>query len=106
MPETLKIGNAEILVARDADFRFAPSAFLPKVPREAWAHFLGDTSPDVSEESKVNTYVIRSQGKTILVDTGVGAWGLCRFGDGELRNSLTAIDVAPEHVAWLLPAPR
>jgi glyoxylase-like metal-dependent hydrolase (beta-lactamase superfamily II) len=103
MPETLRIGNAEILVARDADFRFAPAAFLPKVPREAWAHFLGDTSPDVIEESKVNTYVIRSQGKTILVDTGVGQWGLWRFGDGDLLNSLKAIDVAPEDVDFVLP---
>jgi glyoxylase-like metal-dependent hydrolase (beta-lactamase superfamily II) len=103
MPETIRVGNAEILVARDADFRFAPSAFLPKVPKEAWQPFLGDESPDKIEESRVNTYVIRSQGKTILVDTGVGEWGLWRFGDGDLLNSLKAIDVAPEDVDFVLP---
>jgi glyoxylase-like metal-dependent hydrolase (beta-lactamase superfamily II) len=103
MAETLRIGNAEILVARDADFRFAPSVFLPKVPKEAWQPFLGGESPDKIEESRVLTYVIRSQGRTILVDTGVGEWGLWRFGDGDLLNTLKGIDVAPEDVDFVLP---
>jgi glyoxylase-like metal-dependent hydrolase (beta-lactamase superfamily II) len=103
MPETLRIGNAEILVARDADFRFAPSVFLPKVPKEAWQPFLGDTSPDLIEESRVLTYVIKSQGKTILVDSGVGEWGLWRFGDGDLLNTLKGLDITPEDIDFVLP---
>jgi glyoxylase-like metal-dependent hydrolase (beta-lactamase superfamily II) len=103
MPETLRVGNALITVARDADFRFSPAAFLPKAPREAWKPFLGGADPETVDESRVNTYVVRSQGKTILVDTGVGQWGIWRFGDGRLLDSLKALDISPEEVDFVLP---
>jgi glyoxylase-like metal-dependent hydrolase (beta-lactamase superfamily II) len=103
MPEKIRIGNAEITTARDADFRFAPSAFLPAAPREAWRPFLGDADPDVIQESKALTFVVRSQGKTILVDSGVGPWGLWRFGDGTLLDSLKELDIRPEDVDFVLP---
>jgi glyoxylase-like metal-dependent hydrolase (beta-lactamase superfamily II) len=103
MAERLRVGNAEIAVASDADFRFAPSVFLPDVPREVWAPYLGDKEWDQVQESRVLTFVIRSRGKTILVDTGVGEWGLWRFGDGHLLDSLAALDVTPESVDIVLP---
>jgi glyoxylase-like metal-dependent hydrolase (beta-lactamase superfamily II) len=86
----------------------APSAFLrqasgQEIPREAWRPYLGDRDPAEIEESRVLTFVIRSRGKTILVDTGVGAWGLWRFGDGHLLDSLAEIDVSPESVDFVLP---
>jgi len=108
MPEKLRIGSVEIAVARDADFRFAPSAFLrdatgQEISREAWAPHLGGRDPGEVEESRVLTFVIRSRGKTILVDSGVGAWGLWRFGDGHLLESLAELDVTPESVDVVLP---
>lgn len=103
MAEKLRVGNAEIAVANDAEFRFAPSAFLPSVPREAWAPYLGGADPAVITESRVLTFVVRSRGKTILVDTGVGQWGLWRFGDGHLLDALAALDVTPESVDFVLP---
>jgi glyoxylase-like metal-dependent hydrolase (beta-lactamase superfamily II) len=108
MPERLRIGSAEIAVARDADFRFAPAAFLrdaagQEIAKEAWQPHLGARDPNEIEESRVLTFVIRSRGKTILVDAGVGPWGLWRFGDGHLLESLTALDVAPESIDVVLP---
>jgi glyoxylase-like metal-dependent hydrolase (beta-lactamase superfamily II) len=108
MPEKLRIGSAEIAVARDADFRFAPSAFLrnaagEEIPRAAWQPYLGSRDPAAIEESRVLTFVIRSRGRTILVDAGVGPWGLWRFGEGHLLDSLAALDVAPESIDIVLP---
>jgi glyoxylase-like metal-dependent hydrolase (beta-lactamase superfamily II) len=103
MPEKLRIGNAEIAVARDADFRFAPAGFLPSVPPSAWKPYLGDADPAEVAESRVLTFVIRSQGRNILVDSGVGQWGLWRFGDGHLLDSLRELDLTPESIDFVLP---
>lgn len=108
MAEKLRVGSVEIAVARDADFRMAPSAFLrlasgEEIPRDAWKPYLGERDPAAIVESRVLTFVIRGQGKTILVDTGVGAWGLWRFGDGHLLDSLAELDVTPESVDVVLP---
>ncbi len=101
MAADLIVGNVEITVARDADWRFLPKDFIPQVSREAWLPYVPD--PDAIQESRVLTFVLRSGGKTILVDTGVGEWGLWRFGDGHLLDSLKAIDVTPESIDFVLP---
>jgi glyoxylase-like metal-dependent hydrolase (beta-lactamase superfamily II) len=108
MPERIKVGNAEIAVARDADYRMAVATFLrdankQPIPKEAFKPYLGDRDPEALEESRVVTYVIRSQGKTILVDAGVGPWGLWRFGEGHLLDSLKELDVSPEDIDFVLP---
>ena len=108
MPERVQVGNAQVAVARDADYRMAPAAFLRdaagrEIPKEAFAPYLGGQDPAESAESGVSTFVIRSQGKTILVDTGVGPWGLWRFGEGPLLESLAELDVTPEMVDVVLP---
>ena len=108
MPEKIRVGSAEIAAARDADYRFAPAAVLrdaagQEIPREAWQPYLGSRDPAEVEESRVLTFVIRSQGKTILVDAGVGPWGLWRFGEGHLLDSLAALDLTPESIDVVLP---
>lgn len=108
MPDRIRVGNAEIAVARDADYRMAPGAFLrdptgSTIPPERFKPHLGNADPNDVVESGVSTFVIRSAGKTILVDAGVGEWGLWRFGDGHLLESLAALDVTPETVDFVLP---
>src|SRR5664279_1422260 len=103
MPEKIRIGNVEIAAARDADFRFAPSQFLPSAPRDAWAPYLDGASPDDVQESRVFTFAVWSQGKVILVDTGVGEWGLWRFGNGHLLDSLKDLDLEPNDIDFVLP---
>jgi glyoxylase-like metal-dependent hydrolase (beta-lactamase superfamily II) len=108
MPERIRVGNAEIAVARDADYRMAPAAFLrdetgSEIAKERFRPHLGGVDPSEAVESGVSTFVIRSMGRTILVDAGVGEWGIWRFGDGHLLESLAALDVSPETVDFVLP---
>jgi glyoxylase-like metal-dependent hydrolase (beta-lactamase superfamily II) len=108
MPERIRVGNAEIAVARDADYRMAPGAFLRNassqaIPSDAFKPYFGSRDPAELQESRVVTFVIRSRGKTILVDAGVGPWGLWRFGEGHLLDSLAGLDIAPEAVDYVLP---
>jgi glyoxylase-like metal-dependent hydrolase (beta-lactamase superfamily II) len=103
MADTIRVGNAEIAMALDAEFRYAPTQFMPGVPGERWQPYLGGADPNEVLESRVMTFVVRSQGKTILVDSGVGQHGLWRFGDGHLLDSLKALDLSPEDIDFVVP---
>jgi glyoxylase-like metal-dependent hydrolase (beta-lactamase superfamily II) len=103
MAERVRVGSVEIAVATDAEFRYAPAQFIPGVSGEQWRPYLNGADPEDLYESRVTTFVVRSQGKNILVDSGVGVHGLWRFGDGHLLDSLTELDLAPEDIDFVLP---
>jgi len=108
MPERIRVGSAEIVAANDAEYRMAPGTFLRdpsgnQIAAEAFGPYLGGADPAAPVESRVTTFVIRSRGKTILVDAGVGEWGIWRFGDGHLLESLAELDITPEMVDFVLP---
>ena len=103
MADRVKVGNTEIAMVWDAEFRYAPSQFIPSMPKEKWTRILNGVSPDEIQESRVMTFLVRSQGHNILVDAGVGAHGLWRFGEGHLLDSLKEIDVTPEEIDFVVP---
>ena len=103
MAERLKVGNAEVAVATDAEFRYVPTQFIPSATADQWRPYLNGASPDDLLESRVTCYVIRSQGKNILIDAGVGRHGLWRFGDGHLLDSLRELDLSPEDIDFVVP---
>jgi glyoxylase-like metal-dependent hydrolase (beta-lactamase superfamily II) len=103
MTDRVKVGNAEIAMVWETEYRYAPSQFMPSMPRETWQALLGGSDPDEIIESRVMTYLIRSQGKNVLVDAGVGQHGIWRFGDGHLVDSLKELDVTPEDIDFVVP---
>ena len=73
---TLNIGNVEISVLHDAEVSGPFSRYFPDVPLEAWAPYL-ERYPDAyrgSDSLRVHfeCYLVRSQGRTLLIDTGLG----------------------------------
>ena len=103
MADRIRVGSAEIAVAADAAFTLNTSGAFPNVPAEAWRVYHPDIAPSGEIPSRVLTFVVRSQGRTILVDSGVGEWGVWRFGNGHLLDSLAALDVRPEAVDFVVP---
>jgi len=101
--DRIRVGSAEIAVAADASFTLNTSGAFPNVPAEAWRVYHPDMAPSGEIPSRVLTFVVRSQGRTILVDSGVGEWGVWRFGNGHLLDSLAALDVRPEAVDFVVP---
>src|SRR5919202_1565505 len=106
----LTVGNVDVLALTDGegDFPFPLSQLFPGVPAEAWAPFHQRypelfSGPD-TWRNHYGCYLLRSQGRTILVDTGIGsrasnpgmvstlAVGL----DGRLMAQLQAADIRPE----------
>ena len=103
MPEKVRVGSVEIAAVQDANWMFSPGTFLPNVPKDEWKLWEPNLNEEGHMHSRVMTYVVRSQGKTILVDTGVGEWDTWRFGNGRLPDALKEIDVTPEMVDFVVP---
>jgi glyoxylase-like metal-dependent hydrolase (beta-lactamase superfamily II) len=115
----IRVGNVEIMALSDGMLEFDLCNFFPSIPSEDWHQY----GTYLTEEHKVRfnlgSYLIRSGGRTILVDTGLGPkpadapdapWG-------QLMRDFQANAVRPEdvdmvvlthlhrdHVGWNLQA--
>ena len=77
---TLTVGNVEITVLHDSEVALAFSRTFPDVPPEAWAPYqerypeayTKNADGDDSLRVHFECYLVRSQGRTLLVDTGLG----------------------------------
>jgi glyoxylase-like metal-dependent hydrolase (beta-lactamase superfamily II) len=98
----LRVGAAEIAMAEDA-VTTSNIGRYPRSSRQSWLRYLPDLPESGDFPSRVMTFVIRSQGKTILVDSGVGNWDSPTFGNGHLLDSLAALDLAPEQIDFVMP---
>ncbi|HZO32308.1 MAG TPA: MBL fold metallo-hydrolase [Chloroflexota bacterium] len=104
----ITVGNVEISHLYDlvADFPLTLDQLYPTVPAEAWEPYRRDYpelfGPGNTWRYHAGCYLIRSQGQTILVDTGVGpsSMGLATWigTGGALPDRLRAAGVAPEDV--------
>lgn len=77
--ETLKFGDVSITRVEEMHGPIMPpAAFFPTVPEEAWVDERDMLVPDHLDEAgemvqvAMQTWLVRSEGKVILVDTGVG----------------------------------
>jgi glyoxylase-like metal-dependent hydrolase (beta-lactamase superfamily II) len=109
---TLFVGNVEVLALTDGagEFPFTLRQLFPAVPAEAWVPFQQRyptlfPGPD-TWHNHYGCYVLRSQGRTILVDTGIGSHAtnpgmittLAGGVDGRLLTELQAAGVRPDDV--------
>ena len=73
MGRWLKLGDLELLVVSDGVLRQDAGAAFGLTPRVMWEPYV----PDLDEHHRLpmglNCMVVRGQGKTVLVETGVGA---------------------------------
>src|SRR5437879_4821479 len=109
MKEAIRIGSVDIAVARDSYWAAAPATHLRDRARneisiERFTPYVGRQDARTQVASRVLCFVVKSQGKTILLDAGVGAWGLWRFGDGQLLDALAGLDVLPEEIDVVIPS--
>ena len=77
MPESrLTVGNVEILSLNDAELALPLADVFPAVPAADWAPYMERYPEGFLDGVNLNThfecYLVRSEGETILVDTGLG----------------------------------
>jgi glyoxylase-like metal-dependent hydrolase (beta-lactamase superfamily II) len=96
----IRVGDVEIMALSDGMLEFDLCNFFPAVPGESWERYESELTGEHKVRFNLGSYLIRSSGRTILVDTGLGPrpadapdapWGL-------LLDDLRASGARPEDV--------
>ncbi|MFQ6029394.1 MAG: MBL fold metallo-hydrolase [Dehalococcoidia bacterium] len=94
----IKVGNVEITSLSDGILEFDLCNFFPGMPEENWEPYAAHLTEEHKIRFNLGTFVVRSDGRTILVDTGMGPKQSPETPWGELPEALTGHGLAPEAV--------
>ncbi len=105
MPDQITVGNVQILGLIDmVPPPYDPAEFFPEVPEEAWEPYKADHLENGQLQLYYVCFAIRSNGRVIMVDTGMGPGPHPsrdnRYGD--LLNQLKLHGIAPEDVSTVV----
>ena len=113
----IRVGNVEIMSLSDGMLEFDLCNFFPTIPEDNWHGHESDLTEEHKVRFNLGSFLIRSQGRTILVDTGLGPkpadapdvpWGqLMRdFQDNGVRpdevDMVVLTHLHRDHVGWNL----
>ncbi len=101
----MNVGNAEIIALSDMSFPFPMplNELWPNVSLDAWRPYR-DRYPDTFGDNRmlieIGCYLVRSQGQTILIDTGYGPGPIESIGglEGLLMTDLADKGMCPEEI--------
>ncbi len=98
-----RVGNVELAVVNDGTFGYDAGAVFGIVPRVMWERVVPPLDAMHRLTLGLNCLLLRSEGKTVLIETGVGGKPGDRdnaspASEGTLITSLEALDVSPEDV--------
>ena len=93
-----KVGSHEVIVIKDGEFQF-PAEFFPGTDESTISGLLKDAGAE-NIETNFNAFVVKSAGRTLLVDAGPRDM----FGDtcGNLPDGLKAAGVSPDDITHLM----
>ena len=103
MPARHRLGNLDLLLLSDGQYFQDAGAVFGIVPRVLWERLGIELNDRYQMSLGLNSMLVSSQGKTILVETGVGEKERPRaqttaLAEGHLLDDLAAVGVAPEDV--------
>jgi glyoxylase-like metal-dependent hydrolase (beta-lactamase superfamily II) len=96
--EKVSVGNVTIMPVRDAAISGSPAFLWPDISQEQlapWSDYLNERG---NLDLNVGTFVIRSEGKTVLVDTGLGDKPRENFPQGHLLENLRTAGIDEDEV--------
>jgi len=104
----VSVGDVEIISLSDAINEHLAATVFPKVSAAEWDMYPGTVSPEGKLKTNYGCFVVRSQGQTILVDTGRGPDFPGRLLDelktkGVDQNEITVVAITHfhgDHVGW------
>jgi glyoxylase-like metal-dependent hydrolase (beta-lactamase superfamily II) len=100
----IRVGTVEILALTDGMLEFDLCNFFPTIPGDDWHQYESHLTEEHKVRFNLGSYLIRSDGRTILVDTGLGP----RPADmpdapwGRLLHDLEANGVRPDDVGMVV----
>lgn len=99
MGSTLRIGNVEILALKDTEGKAPTKMLFPTVTEDQWAPFCAHLADDCRNlPMTIPSFIVRSQGKTLVIDTGIGAKDRPFFPNGRLPEVLREEGIAHDDV--------
>ncbi len=69
---TIAVGNVTVTSLSDGRLEMPVTGFFPSVPRADWDPYRDELTVEGNIALNVGSFLVRSQAKTILVDTGLG----------------------------------
>jgi len=98
-----RVGSLELVVLSDGTFRLDAGAVFGVVPRPMWEAVVEDLDDSHRIGLGLNCLLLQSEGKTILIETGVGdkgreSWHASPLAEGNLLSDLAAHGLRPEEV--------
>ena len=102
MAEQVSVGNVTIMAVPDTPTGGSPSFMFPNVPESAWEPWQHYRNARGNLRINIGTFVLRSDGRTILVDTGLGETQRPGYPQGNLLANLRQAGVTPEGVDIVL----
>ncbi|MFN8508785.1 MAG: MBL fold metallo-hydrolase [Dehalococcoidia bacterium] len=100
--QTVTIGNVQITPVLDAAVLMNPRTFIPGHEEDVAREFAHQADERGLLPMAITTYLVRSAGKTLLVDSGLGARKRPGFPNGHLDDALAAAGVRPEEIDVVL----
>lgn len=109
----IKIGDVSVLPIHDTPLILNPDFFFPGVADEMRREFADLTDERGFLQVSITTFLVRSEGKTILIDSGLGGRRRPTFPRGHLPEFMAQAGVSPadidlvvhthlhvDHVGW------
>ena len=104
MPAKYRLGALDLSIISDGSFYQDAGAVFGIVPRMMWESYAGDLDARHRMTLGLNSVVVRSQGKLVLIETGVGDKprtardNSTPLEDGNLLADLRSLGISPEDV--------
>ena len=102
MAEQVQVGNVSIMAVQDTPLSGSRPFMFPRVEEAAWEPWQHYLNPRGNLRLNVGSFVLRSDGRTVLVDTGLGEKQREGFPQGRLLENLSAAGVRVEDVDLVL----
>lgn len=102
MAEQVQVGNVTVMAVQDTGVGGSPSFMYPNVGEEAWAPWQHYRNPRGNLRMNIGTFVLRSDGRTILVDTGLGETQREGYPQGNMLANLETAGVKAADVDLVL----
>jgi glyoxylase-like metal-dependent hydrolase (beta-lactamase superfamily II) len=100
--ETITVGNVSVMALQDIATPARPSIMFPMSTPEAMEPFQHWVNERGHFTINIGAFAVRSGGKLILVDTGIGNKNRAAYRNGALPENMRAAGIAPNDVDIVL----
>ena len=94
----ITIGNVEIASLSDGLLEFDICNFFPDIPASDWEPFHDHLTPDRKVSFNLACFLVRSEGRNIAIDTGLGAKDTPETPWGELLDDMSRNGLSPDDI--------